>query len=210
MGDLRVAVVDDDPVLLAELPELLALHGVEVIWVATGAGEAADFLSRRDQLPDVLVVDVNMPVMSGYEFALRVGGLHPELPVVMYTSIDTGASLRDALDCGARGYLVKHDPPARMALLLRLAATGQLVFSESPGRRLTEDFADHAPSVDQLTPRQYEVLRLASQGCSNELVAKRLGCSIETVKKHFTAIFVRLDARDRASAVAKAIRVGIL
>jgi len=207
--ELRVAVVDDDPILLEGLPAILAPHGIDVVWVATDGQRALDQLTRR-VLPDVLVVDVSMPGLSGHEVALRAGSLYPSLPIVMYTSVDSAASLRDALACGARGYLVQHDPPDRMAPLLRLAASGQMIFSESPGRRLVEDFSAAAPAVEALTHRQYEVLRLASQGCSNDAIASRLGCSVDTVKKHFTAIFDRLDARDRTSAVVKAIRAGIL
>ncbi|HMR14253.1 MAG TPA: response regulator, partial [Arachnia sp.] len=133
MADLRVAIVDDDPVLLAELPTLLEPEGIDVVWTATNAADAGRKLSAGERLPDVLVVDVRMPGISGHEFANTVRALHPGLPIVMYTSVDSGDSMRDALECGASGYLVKHDPPERVSLLLRLAAMGQPVFSEAPG-----------------------------------------------------------------------------
>lgn len=210
MDELTIALVDDDPVLLAMLPAVVAPHDIAVVWTANEGGEALNQLSLSDQVPDVLVVDVSMPGLSGHEVALRVNALHPTLPVLMYTSIDSEDSLRDALSCGARGYVVKHDPPEHIALLLRLAAAGGLAVSESPGRRLAEDFSVVRPDAEPLTERQREVLRLASLGHSNKVIAKRLKCSVDTVKKHFTAIFCRLDACDRASAVAKAIRAGVL
>lgn len=209
MADLRVAIVDDDPVLLAELPTLLEPEGIDVVWTATNAADAGRKLSAGERLPDVLVVDVRMPGISGHEFANTVRALHPGLPIVMYTSVDSGDSMRDALECGASGYLVKHDPPERVSLLLRLAAMGQPVFSEAPGQRLAEDFTSRVPAVERITVRQYEVLRLVAQGHSNDAVAKRLGCSAETVKKHLRVIFERLGASDRASAVATAIRAGL-
>ncbi|HMR50448.1 MAG TPA: response regulator transcription factor [Arachnia sp.] len=210
MDELRIALVDDDPVVLAQLPALLAPHGVVVSWTAADGRTALGHLSVSGRLPDVLVIDVKMPGLSGHEVAQRAIVLHPTVPVLMYTSIDSEDSLRDALACGARGYVVKHDPPEHIALLLRLAAAGGLAVSNSPGRRLAEDFSAARPDVETLTERQREVLRLASQGRSNDAIAKRLGCSVDTVKKHFTAIFERLDTRDRAAAVAKAIRAGIL
>lgn len=209
MNELRIAVVDDDPILLVELPALLNKEGITVVWTAASGDRALRNLGAGS-LPDVLVVDVRMPGLSGHELASTVNALHPSLPIVMYTSIDSGSSLRDALECGARGYVVKHDPPARIALLLRLAQAGQLAFSESPGRRLAEDFTAREPVVAPLTERQREVLRLASLGTSNEAIARRLGCTLDTVKKHLTAIFTGLGASDRASAVAIAIHSGIL
>lgn len=210
MNELRVAIVDDDPVLLAELPALLEPEGIDVVWMATNAEDGHQSLSRHGWLPDVLVVDVRMPGVSGHEFANTVRALHPGLPIVMYTSVDSGESMRDALACGASGYLVKHDPPERVSLLLRLAATGQPVFSEAPGRRMAEDFSAHEPMAGPLTERQREVLRLASLGRTNEAIAVRLGCSVDTVKKHLGAIYERLGAQDRASAVAIALRAGFL
>lgn len=153
-----------------------------------------------------------MPGLSGHEVVLRAGALWPGLPVVMFTSIDGGTSLLDALACGARGYLVKHDPPERMAQLLRLAVEGQLAFSATPQLTLAESLSAQHPQVDgdPLTSRQQEVLRLASQGNSNRDIARATGCETDTVKKHMSAIFDRLDARDRASAVAIAIRAGMI
>lgn len=210
MDELKIALVDDDPVLLTELPTVLAQQGITVMWTASDGQEALEQLTQADQRPDVLVVDVKMPGLPGHEVADRASRSHPGLPILMYTSVDGEESLRAALACGARGYVVKHDPPEQITLLLRLAAAGGLAVSTSPGRRLVEDFSAAVPAVELLTQRQHEVLKLASQGYSNEAIAKRFGCSIETVKKHFTATFKRLDARDRASAVTNAIRAGIL
>ncbi|MDF1488634.1 response regulator [Tessaracoccus caeni] len=210
MDSLKIALVDDDPILLEELPTVLAPHGILVLWTANSGDIALTQLSKADQRPDVLVVDVRMPGLSGHELTDRVTSLHPDLHVLMYTSIDSEDSFRDALACGALGYVVKHDPPERVVPLLRLAASGQLAVSESPARMLTESFCVVRPDVSPLTARQREVLKLASEGNSNEAIASKLGCSVNTVKKHFSAIFHRLDAHDRASAVFKAIHAGIL
>lgn len=208
---LSVGFVDDDPVLLEVLPNLLEPHGLSPLWRAASGAEALALLAAGKR-PDVVVLDIAMPGMSGHEVALRVTALYPGLPIVMLTSIDSGTSLREALACGALGFMVKHDPPERLVQLLRLAAAGQPVFSATPTLRLAEDFTARRPPADYvpLTERQLEVLRLASQGQSNEAIGRRLRCTPDNVKKHMAAIFERLDANDRASAVAIAIRAGLL
>lgn len=206
---LTVALVDDDEVMLDSLTRLLAPHGIVVAWCATDGAQALTRL-EDEPAPDVLVVDVAMPGLSGHEVVRRSVARHPYLPVVLLTAVDSASSLREALRSGARGYLVKHDPPERLASLLRLASDGQPVWSESPARHLAEVFAPDLGGARPLSGLQLEVLRMAADGLTNEQISRQRGCSINTVKHHFTVIYERLGAKDRSSAVAIAVRARLL
>lgn len=208
MEELRVALVDDDPVFAQLFAENLGLVGVCVLWIAPGGPLALSRLELLTDMPDVLVVDVMMPGMSGYQLASRVRDRHPDLPVIMCTALDRSDTLQKALDVGARGYLVKHDPPDRVAGLLRGAVAGELAFSQSSVERLVQGFRANEVKLCPLSPRAIEILGLAKRGHTNGRIASLLGCSPHTVKQHLSTAYAKLKVADRAQAVAVAMENG--
>lgn len=208
MGDLRVALVDDDDVFAQTFADNLRQVGVRVIWIAATGQKALSCLEKTGYTPDVLVVDVTMPGMTGHQLAARVKETHPDLPVVMCTALDRSDSLQDALDAGAHGYLVKHDAPDRVAGLLRGAALGELVFSQSSVVRLVNDFRVNKVEPCPLSPRAVEILSLAKRGYTNQRIASVLDCSPHTVKQHLSAAYSKLKVADRAEAVGVSIKNG--
>jgi DNA-binding NarL/FixJ family response regulator len=212
---LRVALVDDDPLVLRLLTDTLTASGIEVAWVAHGADEAMALLGAGEAaarlgvgesetspaLPDVLAVDVLMPGEDGHALTRR------PLTVVMLTSLDDPDSLSRALAAGAIGYLVKTDPPERIVAGLRAAAAGLRPFSTAlpppPAPR-------PVGSADPLSPRELEVLRLLAQSLTNVEVAERLVLSPATVKRHVASILAKTDTTDRLGAVMWAVRLGLI
>ncbi|HMT85456.1 MAG TPA: response regulator transcription factor [Arachnia sp.] len=208
MEELRVALVDDDPVFAYTFADNLGRVGVRVLWIAADGPTALSRLKLPADLPDVLAVDVMMPGMSGHQLASQVRDCHPDLPVVMCTALDRSDTLQKALDVGARGYLVKHDPPDRVAGLLRGAVAGELAFSQSSVERLVQSFRANEVKPCPLSPRAIEILGLAKRGYTNVRIASLLGCSPYTVKQHLSTAYAKLDVADRAQAVAVSIENG--
>lgn len=213
---IRVGLVDDDPLVLRLLTDLLTASGIDVAWAAQGADEAVARLSRSGtasrpladgERPDVIAVDVLMPGQDGYALTRRLLASFGPLTVVMLTSLDDPDSLSQALAAGAIGYLVKTDPPERIVAGLRAAAAGLRPFSTA----LPPPPAPRAVgSAEPLSARELEVLRLAAQSLTNEEIAERLVLSPATVKRHVASILAKTDAPDRLGAVMWAARRGMI
>ncbi|MFT3889607.1 MAG: response regulator transcription factor [Arachnia sp.] len=203
---IRVGLVDDDPLVLRLLRDMLTGAGFEVAWVAAGGAEAATRL-RQAPAPDVIAVDVLMPGEDGHALTRRLLRSVGPLTVVMLTSLDDPESLARALAAGAVGYLVKTDPPERIVAGLRAAAAGLRPFSTA----LPPPAAPRpVGSADPLSDRELEVLRLLAESLTNEEIAARLVIAPATVKRHVASILAKTDATDRLGAVIWAIRRGLI
>ena len=209
---MRVVVADDQAVVREGLVTLLrTMPGVEVVGSAAD-GEAA--LAVIDQtMPDVVLMDLRMPRLSGIEATRRVRVEHPSTQVVVLTTYADERSIVDALHAGAIGYLTKDAGRDDLRRAIEAAAAGQAVLDPTVQARLVEAarLAPDRPSElpDGLTERESEVLHLIATGRSNSQIAALLFVSDATVKTHVNHIFAKSGSRDRAQAVAYAHRHGL-
>jgi DNA-binding NarL/FixJ family response regulator len=207
---IRILVADDQAIVRDGLTTLLGLlDDLEIVGEAANGEEAVErALATR---PDVVLMDLRMPVLDGAAATARILERLPSTAVVVLTTYADDTSIAGALRAGARGYLTKDAGRAELAAAIRSAASGQATFAREVGERLAAGFARdrHAPGgadrFPQLTPREHEVLALIAAGRSNAEIAVELVLGVSTVKSHVNAIFAKLPARDRAQAIALAL-----
>jgi DNA-binding NarL/FixJ family response regulator len=209
---LRVVAVDDHPVYLRGLVACLEdAAGVEVAGLATSGVEAVALVAGAD--PDVVLLDLNLPDMSGVEVVHRLRSAGHGCPVVMLTMYEDERALRAAFEAGAAGYLVKgSDQEAIVAALRTVAAGGLVVGPELAGRLTTLVVGRATPlptRVAGLSERETEVLRLMAAGRSNTEITRKLVVSSKTVRNHITHIFTKLGVSERESAIARALELGL-
>jgi DNA-binding NarL/FixJ family response regulator len=210
---IRLLIADDHRLLREGLRRSLTEEGFEVVGEAADGEEACDLVDQL--LPDVVLMDVTMPVLDGVEAVKRIHAAHPEVRVVMLTMHADAEVVADAIRSGASGYLVKDCSTDEIADAIRLAASGETAVSPQLAasmlgelRRL--DRAHEGGDERLITKREEEVLQLIADGCSTPEVAQQLFISQKTVKNHLAAIYQKLDARDRTQAVVRAVRMGII
>jgi len=216
---ITVVVVDDQAMVRAGFGALLgAQNDIHVVGDAEN-GERALTVVAKSQ-PDVVLMDVRMPVMDGLAAARRLlttapGAYRPK--VLMLTTFDVDDYVYDALQAGASGFLLKDALPADLVAAVRIVAAGDALLAPSVTRRLIEQFARQRPAtrdrstrLNNLTPRESEVLGLIAGGLSNTEIAASLFVAEQTVKTHIGRIFTKLDLRDRAQAVILAYESGLI
>ena len=217
MTPLRVVIADDQALVRAGFRMILeADSGVQVVGEAPD-GEEAIALVRRLR-PDVVLMDVRMPVLDGLEATRRILSVSPAPRVIMLTTFDVDEYVYTALQAGASGFLLKDVSPEQLVAAVRLVAAGDALLAPSITRRLVERFAKPAAVVPQsnsaelntLTSREREVLVLMARGLSNAELADRLTLSEATVKTHVARILSKLGLRDRVQAVVLAYESGLV
>jgi DNA-binding NarL/FixJ family response regulator len=201
---IRVAVVDDQEVVRAALCTLLATQDDFTV-IGTAADGAAAVALCREQHPDVVLMDVRMPVLDGIEATRRIAA-DSASRIVILTTFDLDEHVYDALDAGASGFLLKDVPAARLFDAVRIVAGGQAMLAPAVTSRLISEFARLRPRPiaavrDKLTARETDVLRLVAEGLSNQEIAGRLVISEQTVKTHVSSILAKFGVRDRTQAV---------
>jgi DNA-binding NarL/FixJ family response regulator len=217
---IRVLVADDQAIVRDGLVTLLGLLDDLEIVAEAADGEQAVRLALETR-PDVVLMDLRMPVLDGAAATARILEQLPSTAVVVLTTFADDASIAGALRAGARGYLTKDAGRAELAAAVRAAASGQATFAREVGERLVAGFAGPsapapdaagAPTADvlrerfpALTAREAEVLALIAEGRSNAEIAASLYLGVSTVKSHINALFAKLDVRDRAQAIALAV-----
>lgn len=198
----RVVVVDDQRLIREGIASLLGLQdGVEVVGTAGDGREAVEVALRTG--PDVVLMDVRMPVMDGVE---AVAVLRAELPacrVVMLTTFDDQDYVVRAMQAGAAGYLLKDLPSRELAAAVRLAHAGVLPLDPAVAARLTAAVPQRRPAVP-LSARETDILALVAQGMTNREIGRRLHLSEGTVKNHLSRLLERLGLRDRTQAAVYA------
>lgn len=204
---IRILIVDDHPVVRAGMVALLSeLEDLDVVGEAANGAEA---LALSPKLaPDVVLMDLRMPVMDGAEATARLRAQPNPPEVLVLTTYDTDADIVRAVESGARGYLLKDTAPAVLADAIRRAALGETVLAPPVAARLAERL--RAPARVELTPRELDVLRAVARGLSNGEVGRELFIGEATVKTHLLRIFTKLEVTDRTAAVTAAYRVGLI
>lgn len=214
---IRVLIVDDQHLVRAGFAALLASDpDMEVVGVAGDGGVATDLV--RTERPDVVLMDIRMPVMSGIEATRRIRGLAEPPEVLILTTFDTDENVFDALEAGAAGFLVKDTPPAQLLDAIKAAAAGGAVISPATTRRLVDhliaarsDRSRPVPEIaDGLTAREREVWRLVAAGCSNREIAGRLDITEMTAKTHVSRLLGKLAVETRVQAAVMAYETGFL
>lgn len=197
MTVLRVMVVDDHGVVRNGLRMLLeAAGGFDVVHLAEDGKQAVE-LAAEDP-PDVVLMDLAMPVMDGVEATRVLKAAHPDVRVVVLTSLGEPERIVAAIDAGADGYLFKHAEPAEIAEAIRTAHTGGAVLDPKAARAMLD--ARSAPAAPTLTVREQQVLDLVAQGLANKQIGRRLGITERTVKAHLTRIYQAIGVQDRTQA----------
>ena len=214
-GPVRVMVVDDQALVREGLMTLLGAAPDIVPVAAAADGAQAVTLAARHR-PDVVLMDLRMPELDGVEATRRIRAAQPDTEVVVLTTHADEASILDALQAGARGYLTKDAGIAEISRAVHAAADHLTLLDPVVHSRLVEAAsaaARPAPAPaslpDELTPREAEVLALVAQGLSNREIAGRLVVSEATVKTHINHVFAKTGARDRAQAVHYAYTHGL-
>jgi len=199
-------VADDHPAMVEAICDTLEEDGIEIVGRAVDGEEALSKIETRR--PDVAVIDLRMPRISGIETARRMGRVSPGTGVVLYTAYGDRALLTEAIDAGARGFVLKEAPLADLVRAVRLVAEGgTYVDPVLAGALATASVAATLPS---LTQRERDVLRLLADGHSNEEIGKELFISPETVRTHVRKAMTKLEADTRTQAVATALRQSLI
>ena len=209
---IRVLVVDDHAVVRRGVVAYLeALEDLEVAGEAGNGQETLDFLSRASahrELPDVVLMDLQMPGMDGVTATGEVVRRFPEVRVVILTSFGETERVHAALEQGASGYLLKDAEADDVISGVRAVSRGESPIHPRAARELL-GARQTVPTLIDLTPRELEVLELVRAGLANKQIARRLGISERTVKAHLTSVFSRIGVVDRTQAALWAERRGI-
>lgn len=215
---ISVLLVDDQQLVRTGFRMILAdEEEIEVVGEAANGREAIDAVAQLK--PDVVVMDIRMPLMDGVEAtrALAAGG-EGGPRILVLTTFDADEHVVEALRAGASGFLLKDVTPVDFVKAIRIVASGEALIAPSVTRRLLDRFArlsipadeTHAERVRDLTEREHEVLKLVAHGLANREIAERLSLAEPTVKTHVSHLLLKLEARDRAQLVVLAYEVGIV
>jgi DNA-binding NarL/FixJ family response regulator len=213
---ISLLVADDQALVRGGFRLMLdAQPDLEVIAEAQDGAEAVERV--RELRPDVALMDVRMPVLDGIAATRRIVAEALPTRVLVLTTFDEDAIVYDAMRAGASGFLLKSAPPARLGDAVRTVAAGEALLAPTITRRLIEEFVSRPPpgqlapgSLDSLTERELEVLRLIARGLSNGEIAETLVVSPATVKTHVNHTLQKLDLRDRVQAVVLAYETGLV
>jgi len=215
---IRALVADDQEIVREGFSALLATQpDIDVVAAAADGAEAVRL--SREHAPDVVLMDVRMPVMDGIEATrqLCVGGEEPTPRILILTTFDLDEYVYDALHAGASGFLLKDVRAEALFDAVRVVAAGDALLAPTITRRLIAEFARLRPrrelrpdELSALTPREREILGLLAEGLSNHEIAERLVLSDETVKTHVSHVLRKLGLRDRAQAVVVAYESGLV
>ena len=212
---IRVLIADDQALVRSGFRMILDAQGdVEVVGEAEGGDQAIEEALRLH--PDVVLMDVRMPGIDGIEATRRLLATGSRARVLILTTFDLDEYVYEAMRAGASGFMLKDVSPSQLAEAVRTAAAGEALLAPAITRRLIERFMNRPqpgarvpPELEQLTPRELEVLRLVARGLSNAEIAEELILGPATVKTHVARVLVKLGVRDRVQAVVAAYESGL-
>jgi DNA-binding NarL/FixJ family response regulator len=213
---IRALVVDDQQAVRAGLAALLETQD-DITVVATAADGEEAVQQSDEHRPDVVLMDIRMPVLDGIVATRCICAAGDRPRVLVLTTFDLDEYVYDALQAGASGFLLKDAPPQTLFDAVRVVAAGDALLAPTVTRRLIAEFArlrptprTHTRDLNGLTPREVEILSLVAAGLSNHEIADRLVVSNETVKTHVSHVLRKLGLRDRAQAVVAAYETGLV
>lgn len=204
---IRILIADDHPVVRSGLMALLNSQPEFEVVAAAENGETAVSLSLANA-PDVILMDLQMPVMDGLAAIQQIRAQQPEARIIVLTTYDTDADIMPALKAGATGYLLKDAPPEALFDAVQSAARGEVTYAPTVAAKITRRLINTPKQT--LSDREVEVLELAAQGNSNKAIASQLHITEATVKSHFVHIFTKLEVEDRTEAVTVALKRKII
>jgi DNA-binding NarL/FixJ family response regulator len=208
---LRIVIADDHGIVREGLGALLSAHaGYELVGTAANGVEAVR--AAVTLRPDVLVMDIQMPDITGVEATKEISRVAPDVAVLMLTMFDDDESVFAAMRAGARGYVLKGAAPDNVIRAIAAVAAGEAIFGPGIASRalayLSRPRTD-LPAFPELTPREREVLDLIAAGLGNAAIAHRLGLAPATIGNHITNIFAKLQVASRAEAIIRARSAGL-
>jgi DNA-binding NarL/FixJ family response regulator len=214
-GDIRVLLADDQALVRAGLRTIFESAGMDVVGEAGDGAEACRTAVATD--PDVVVMDIRMPVLDGLAATRRLVQSGARSRVIVLTTYDLDEYVFDSLAGGASGFLLKHAPPEDLVAGVRVVAAGDAVLAPGATRRLVAEFARRPirprPRIDpltELTPREVEIMQLLARGLSNSEIAEQLFLSANTVRTHVAHVLDKIGARDRVQAIVFAYENGVV
>ncbi len=217
MNKIRILLVDDQTMFRSGMRMLLGSQpDFEVVGEAADGEEAIQKCAALK--PNVVLMDLRMPVLDGAAATRRLHASQPECRVIVLTTFDEDEAVFDGIRAGAIGYLLKDAPTDKLFEAVRAAAKGESILQPSVAAKLVAQFArlsEQAPAWSQalpepLSPRELEILRLLAGGATNREIAAQLYLAEGTVKNHVTAILTKLDVTDRTAAAMKAKEIGLI
>jgi len=210
---VKVLVVDDHLMLRKGVASILSSNGMNVVGEATNGQEGLDVAQRLK--PDLVLMDINMPVLDGVQATRKLKTMYPDLKVVILTVSEMDQDLFEAIKAGADGYLLKNLGPTELVQSLRAAMAGEAPLSSVMAAKMLKEFRQPKPAGEikeeghNLSPRELEVLRFASTGLTYKEIAGKIFVAESTVKNHMRHILEKLHLRNRSEAVGYAIREGL-
>jgi len=212
-----VVIADDQALVRVGLRKILEAEPDVTVVGEAADGEEAVAAARRLRA-DVVLMDIRMPVLDGIEATRRIVRDQPATRVLILTTFGLDTYVYEALRAGAAGFMLKDAPPEEIAAAVRIVASGDALLAPAVTRAVIEQFVHHPPTavssrpaaLDELTPREQEVLDLLARGLSNPEICERLVISEATAKTHVARILQKLDLRDRVQAVIYAYETGVV
>jgi DNA-binding NarL/FixJ family response regulator len=206
---IRVLLADDHVVVRAGIRQFLELSGgIEVVAEASDGVEACRLIAQHH--PDVAVLDVQMPGMTGIEVTRRIRAEGPPCGILILTAYDDEPYIQAVLRAGANGYVLKTAGPLEIAQAVRDVFAGKMVLDAALAVRLIRRESAPGPLVESLTGREVEILELAARGLTNKAIASQLSISDRTVQNHLAHVFGKLSAASRTEAVMRAVALGLI
>ena len=212
MEEIRIIIADDHTVVRDGLTAMLIRQAdFTVVGEANNGLEAVE--RARELKPDIILMDLRMPELDGVEAMRRIRSEAPAVNFIVLTTFDTDEYIFDAIEAGAKGYLLKDASREELFKAIRAVHRGESLIQPGVATRLLDRFAQlsrQSSPADVLSGRELEVLRLMSRGAGNKVIASDLSISESTVKTHVANIFQKLEVTGRTDAVTKVIREGII
>ena len=215
MEPIRILLADDHTLFRKGIRNLLEqLQGYQIVGEAASGEEA--ITQARELVPDVILMDIKMPVLNGIEATAQIVQENPHIGVILVTMFDDYESVFSGMRAGARGYVLKEAEPDELRRAIEAANLGEVILCPIIAKKVMHQFGTNAkrqqPGLpyETLTERENQVLQLAADGFSNKEIAGRLVISEKTVKNHISNIFSKLQVNDRTQAILFALRNGLV
>ena len=217
---MNLLLVDDQRMFAESLKIYLTNYAeeVDIIGICSNGKEACDFVDNKE--PDIILMDVHMPVMDGVEAVAKIKAKHPSVKIIMLSTYDEDESVRSALINGASGYLLKDISPTELIVSIRALNSGMIQISPSIAKNLIQstyvekkpdssgkDMDDTFPWFDTLTEREREIFALLATGKDNQQISEELGISPQTVRNRVSTIYSKLEVKDRFEIIQLANKI---